>query len=285
MPPTHPFAGLFKAQSKPVPAATDAQIAHAESELGITLPAAYKQVLRYQDGGYLRLTQFELTFDPPENSYARRLYNVKALPSVRHDDYDNIMRQTETLRDEWEAPEGYYPLFGDGHWWCCLDYRSGGPHAEPIITHIDLAEVDPNEPPQEVAIAPSFAALLAGLRMDPENRKPARITLNPATSMDAIDTALTKVGMTRWKDPGGYPRGIQPPPAWEWPKYRSFVKGFPARVELWTNKLHLHKPLFAEPHAILQLYIAADQEQLALDELLEALQALGTPPTLLHGLQ
>ncbi len=285
MPPNNPFAGLFEAPSTPIPAATDAQIADAESELGITLPEAYKRVLRHQNGGRLRLTHFELPCDPPSTSYASRLYTVSQLPSVQHDDFDSIMRQTELLRDEWGAPEGYFALFGDGHWWCCLDYRSGGPHAEPIITHIDLAEEDPDDPPQEVAIAPSFAALLAGLRMDPEKRKPARITLNPATSVDAMHTVLVKVGMHRWKDPSEYPRGIQPPPAWEWPKYRSFVKGFPARVELWTNKLHLHKPLFSEPHAILQVYIDAEQEQPALDELLEALQALGTPPTLLHGLQ
>lgn len=285
MPPTSPFANLFEARSKPIPAATDAQITHAETELGITLPAAYKQVLRYQDGGSLRLTQFELTSDPPENSYARRLYNVRALPSVRHDDDDNIMRQTELLRDEWGAPEGFFALFGEGHWWCCFDYRTGGPHAEPVITHIDLDDADPDVPPQEVAIAPSFAALLAGLRMDPQKRKPAKIALDPATTVDALHAVLVTLGMHRSKDPGGHPRGIQPPPAWEWPKYRSFVKGFPARVELWTNKLHLHKPLFHDPHAILQIYVDADQEQPALDELVAALHAPGSTANLLRHLQ
>ena len=285
MPPNNPFAGLFEAPSTPIPAATDAQIADAESELGITLPEAYKRVLRHQNGGRLRLTQFELPLDPPPTSYASRLYSVRELPSVQHDDFDSIMRQTELLRDEWDAPEGYFALFGDGHWWCCLDYRSGGPHAEPIITHIDLAEEDPDEPPQEVAIAPSFAALLAGLRMDPQNRKPARIALDPATTVDALHAALVKLGMHRWKDPGGHPRGIEPPPVWEWPKYRNFINGAAARFEFWSNRFHMHKPLFFDPHAILQVYVHPDEEQPVLNELLEALQALGTPPNLQRGLQ
>jgi hypothetical protein len=78
---------------------------------------------------------------------------------------------------------------------------------------------------------------------------------------------------------------MQPPPAWEWPKYRSFVKGRPARIEFWNNQFHYQLPLFAHPHAMLLFYIDPDQEQPALDELLAALQGHGTPPTLLHGLQ
>jgi hypothetical protein len=276
--------GLFKrARSQQATGgATDAAIARAEMELGVTLPAEFKSVLRYRDGGDLRLNQFELAFDPPADSYASKLYCVDELPSVRHGDWGNIVRSTENAQEEWDLPAGLVVLCGGGHWWCCLDYRTCGPTGQPAITHIDVAD-DPEDAPREIPIAPSFALLLSGLRQSPDSVKPAVITLNAeSTTVDQLDGILVHFGLRRVEQAGKDTSTSKPPPVWEWTKYNSFVSGRPARVELWTNEFYHRLPLYSEKHAMLQVFIELSNERACLEELLAA---LGTQAVLLHGLE
>jgi hypothetical protein len=59
------------------------------------------------------------------------------------------------MTEEWGLPPRQVLLSGDGHWWITLDYRRSD---VPTVAWIDV------ECGQDLQIAPSFAAFLAGLR-------------------------------------------------------------------------------------------------------------------------
>jgi len=127
------------------PPLTVEAIASAEKEIGYKLPKEYLDLLKVQNGGYLRYT----------------------LPETVHDKIAGIGPNFPSLTDfNWEECQEYvsYPLQGlvpfdgDGHWHLCLDYRQNA--GAPAVTHVDV-ECD-----HEYPVAESFAAYLAMLEMD-----------------------------------------------------------------------------------------------------------------------
>lgn len=264
--------------------ATDAAILDAERSLGVTLPKELKSLLLVRNGARLRINQFKLKTKPPEQSFARRNYHVPSLPGVGAGAADDIVEMTQVATDEWDLPEGLVPLFGDGHWWCCLDYRARGPECEPAVTHFEASD-SPDDTPVEVPIAPTFAALLAGLSRDPENLRPALIALDEgAPTREQLDVVLDSLGYTKSASPGFSRR--TPPPAWETKNYASFVKRCDARIELWSNRLYDVSLLLTdqrpEKHPMLRVSVSLKDEEACLAELLAA---LGTGAVLLHGLE
>ena len=126
------------------PALTEDGIAAAETKIGHKLPKEYLDLLRVQNGGYIRFS----------------------LPDIGHDTIAGIGPLSPSLAGfNWEECQNYvsYPLKnlipfdGDGHWYLCLDYRMN--ERTPAITYLDI-ECD-----QERRIADSFAAYLRMLRI------------------------------------------------------------------------------------------------------------------------
>lgn len=153
------------------PPLTDEMVARAEQRLGVSLPTELIALLRVRNGGYTRGFVYPTT-EP--TSWAEdhvpldELYGIgdgSGEPGL----YD--INTTAYMTEEWGLPPRQVLLAGDGHTWITLDYRSD---AVPSVAWID-AELG-----EELQLAPTFAAFLAGLlpndEVDDETgtiRKPA----------------------------------------------------------------------------------------------------------------
>lgn len=276
-------AGLF---GKPLkmdisePAAAE-EFARTEQVLGVKLPPELLTVLQVRNGGQLRLTSLKLT---PEGrkKYGRKSYSFTRLAGLHPTDGEAITQQTALARQEWELPEGLIPLSGDGHFWCCLDYRVCGPQGLPSITHVDL------EGEQEFALAPSFAEFISGLFRDPDSWVPALIALDTGAPMGKmLDAALAALGCTVYTIPGHTPNLSFPtPPIWHWAKFRGALRNSPVWIQYERNKLYdasIQKtPDRPAKHPMLTVAVAAADEEACLRELLAG---LGTGAVLIHGMQ
>lgn len=121
---------------------------------------------------------------------------------------DGLTQQAQVAREEWELPDGLIPLGGDGHTWCCLDYRVCGPKGEPSVTQVDL------DGEKEFSLAPSFAQFISGLFRNPDSWEPALIALDKGAPMGKmLEAALLSLGCTVHTIPGlvSSPRSPQPP--------------------------------------------------------------------------
>ena len=135
------------------PAVTEEMISGAEASLGLTLPAAYKALLRVCNGGLLRYTRVP-TLVP--NSWADDHVEIESIPGVGYERGIDSDSGAVYMQKEWGYPEGMMFLDGDGHVGVFLDYRHGGPLSEPEVAWMDM-EVEPN---QIITLAPDFAAFL-----------------------------------------------------------------------------------------------------------------------------
>ena len=261
--------------------ATAEEFARTEAALMVKLPAELLAVLRVRNGGQLRRTSLKLT---PEGrkKYGRKRYSFTRLAGVHPTEGDGLTQQTATAREEWELPEGLIPLGGDGHTWCCLDYRVCGPKGEPSVSHIDL------EGEQEFALAPTFAEFISNLVRDPDSWEPALIALDQGAPMGTmLDAALQALGCTVYTIPGGYTNPRFPaPPIWHWAKFQGALRDSPVWIQYERNKLYdvsIQKtPDRPAKHPMLTVAVAAADEDACLRELLAG---LGQGAVLIHGMQ
>ncbi|NYZ63430.1 SMI1/KNR4 family protein [Luteimonas deserti] len=139
------------------PRLTDEMVAVAESRLEVRLPTEFLALLQRQNGGYT--AGFAHPMAQP-TSWAKGhvplhdLFGIVTEPE--HETAQNLL-STEYMTQEWGLPPKQVLLSGDGHYWITLDYRAGD---SPSVAWID-AECD-----EDMQIAPSFAAFLAGLVPD-----------------------------------------------------------------------------------------------------------------------
>lgn len=117
----------------------------AEQKLGYKLPNELIELLKVQNGGYIRKTLKE---SPNEQIYGIGPY----FPSLTDVDWSE---SKEFVNFELE---GLIPFDGDGHWHLCLDYRKN--RSLPKITLVDI-ECD-----NQRKIADSFSDYLAQLTVD-----------------------------------------------------------------------------------------------------------------------
>lgn len=130
------------------PPLTDKAIAAAEKSIGYKLPAEYLNLLRKQNGGYIRLSL-------PEIAHHLIAGIGPHFPSLTKFDWEEVQEYVSF------PLQGLVPFDGDGHWHLCLDYRKIS-HS-PSVTYVDI-ECD-----RESSIAESFADYLAKLRIDVED--------------------------------------------------------------------------------------------------------------------
>ena len=132
------------------PALTHEALAAAETQLGHKLPIEYIELLKIQNGGYIRY------------SIAETGHSVIAGIGPYYPSITDLPDWSDS--EDWElsfALDGLVPFDGDGHWHICFDYRNQ--QLEPEITLIDI------ESSAEEVIAPSFKAYLSLLVMEDEN--------------------------------------------------------------------------------------------------------------------
>src|SRR5688500_6730211 len=99
-------------------------IAAAERKIGYELPADYLNLLRTQNGGYIR-------FEIPESLGDTIAGIGPYFPSIT--DFD-----LEEAQEYVSYPLiGLVPFDGDGHWYYCLDYRENA--TVPAVSYIDVA--------------------------------------------------------------------------------------------------------------------------------------------------
>ncbi len=136
------------------PVLTEEAAAQAEALLGVTLPRAYLDLLREQNGGYLRpsaLPASSVWYPDAIWGIGPNFPNITAVWAWSDWNEDapknagplvpgrSAFSETE---GEWkpENAELLIPFDGDGFWFLCFDYRLHGPYSEPCISYIDLGE-------------------------------------------------------------------------------------------------------------------------------------------------
>jgi hypothetical protein len=130
------------------PTLTDEIIDQAEKQIGYRLPSKYLELLKIQNGGYIRYTIKDTCH---AEIYGIGPYYPSLTDYTYLSEYDDLSFQLE----------GLIPFDGDGHWFLCFDYREN--KTEPQITYIDT-ECDTQE-----VIANSFKEYLYLLYMDVED--------------------------------------------------------------------------------------------------------------------
>jgi hypothetical protein len=127
------------------PPLTDAAVDVAEQRIGYKLPSEYLNLLRKQNGGYIRFSLPEMVHDSIAGI-------GPYFPSLTKFDWDECQEHVSfPLRR-------LVPFDGDGHWYLCLHYRDNS--RSPSITHADI------EGDEVIVVANSFAHYLAMLQLD-----------------------------------------------------------------------------------------------------------------------
>ena len=139
------------------PEVTEELIRRAEETMGYKLPASYRELLEYQNGGVIN--------DALDEAWLTEIYGISPDP----DNFEGLEAMFDNWKNEWEYPDIGIP-FGEtasaGHDMYYMDFRYKDADGEPRIVRIDnemdneiyyvaenLAEfirlVLRNEPPEE----------------------------------------------------------------------------------------------------------------------------------------
>jgi hypothetical protein len=214
------------------PALTDDAIASAEEEIGYRLPKEYLDLLRKQNGGYIRY----------------------ALPECVHNTIAGIGPHFPRLtRGDWEVwqenvsypLQGLVPFDGDGHWHLCLDYRQDS--RAPSITHADI-ECD-----EESHVAESFAAYLGLLRV----RVDEEFVLDAVPDIETVKASLSALLGVAFEPPDTWAQGYPVQrarigtdqyknPLWVWISPNTVPRGFVRKDDRRYSELKDLMPGFAE---------------------------------------
>jgi hypothetical protein len=166
---------------KVCPPLTDEALRDVEAALGVTLPAAYVELLQVQNGGSVsdEFTRLEMT---QATSWAPDHVSLEHVRGIGEDGIADSLWLNET----WEQPRELVLLDGDGHWWIALDYRAG---SEPVVTWYD------NEMGEDVRLADDFRSFVERLEPDEE----ADFTDRPGAQYGLIYTSsiATKIRQMR----------------------------------------------------------------------------------------
>jgi hypothetical protein len=156
------------------PALTNEVLAEAEQLIGHKLPIEYIELLKIQNGGYIRHTIVETA------------HSVIAgigpyYPSIT-DDHD------WSESEDWGLSfklNGLVPFDGDGHWHICFDYRNQ--QVEPEITLVDI------ESDSEQAIAKNFKEYLSLLVMEVDDDYVIETNLSIVEAVKQV-AAIAEIG-------------------------------------------------------------------------------------------
>lgn len=164
------------------PKLTDEILAKAELELRYKLPKELIELLKIQNGGYIRKTL--------EESLNEKIYGIGPhFPSLTDVDWTDYK--------DWVSfeLEGLIPFDGDGHWHICLDYRKN--NSNPQVTHIS-----PESDSQRL-IAETFSEYLSQLVYDIDDELVIR------TDMTLVEMVkkLEKILDIKFDEPDSFAHG------------------------------------------------------------------------------
>ena len=142
-----------------LPPTEDVAIA-AEKAIGFPLPPEYAELLRVQNGGYIRFT----------------------LPDTEHESIAGVGSRYNALSVVDDLDEALVPFDGDGHWYLCLDYRVDC--ETPAVTLID-SSFD-----SERIIGQTFAEYLDALVIDTSDTLVAHSVPDVPTLISALKKTL-----------------------------------------------------------------------------------------------
>lgn len=163
---------LFDSESKYgrkyiFPPVTDALIARAEAKLGYRIPASYRELLAFQNGGII--------CGELDESWLTAIYGIGPEPGAEH----GLEEMFDNWRDEWEYPDIGIP-FGEtqsgGHDMYYMDCRAIGADGEPRIVRVDVEDMD------NVQIYLVAENLPAFIRLILANQEPAETLLETIQS-------------------------------------------------------------------------------------------------------
>lgn len=170
------------------PNLTDDIVANAEKKIGYKLPKEYVDILKIQNGGYIR-------FKLPE-TLNEQIYGIGPFfPSLT--DYD----WTDYEGTVGFELAGLVPFDGDGHWYLCLDYRHN--NTQPEITFIDT------ESDYEKPIAKTFKEYLKLLELDVDNK----FVIETNFTIEELVKKISSIADIKFEEPDSFANG--------YPIYRS----------------------------------------------------------------
>jgi len=193
------------------PKLTDEIIEGAEQKLGYRLPNELVELLKIQNGGYIRKTL--------EDSLNEQIYGIGPyFPSLSDVDWTDYK--------DWVSfeLEGLIPFDGDGHWYICLDYRNN--KSIPEITYIDT-ECDNQE-----MIAGSFYDYLSRLTITLDDE----LVIKTNKTIGEIANQLESVLNIKFEEPDNFAHGYdqyrsQLDDSWIWLSPNLVPNGFVRKDE------------------------------------------------------
>lgn len=115
------------------PPVTDALIRRAEEKLGYRIPASYRELLAFQNGGTVS--------DDLDESWLTAIYGIGPEPDSEY----GLEEMFDNWREEWEYPDIGIP-FGEtqsgGHDMYYMDCRAADADGEPRIVRVDVEDAD-----------------------------------------------------------------------------------------------------------------------------------------------
>lgn len=184
------------------PHLTNDMIFKAESKMGVKLPFEYLEMLKIQNGGYIRYTL-------PETIHSKIDGIGPHYPSITNFEwlleYDDLSFEVA----------GLFPFDGESYWNICLDYRDN--NNEPKITVISI------ESDCEEVIAQTFKDYLDMLIIDAEDE----YLIEPNLKFKDVIERIEKKVKIKFDEPDSTSHG--------YPIYRSAFKN--SWIWLYSNKV------------------------------------------------
>ncbi|NME72109.1 SMI1/KNR4 family protein [Flammeovirga aprica] len=193
------------------PKLTDEIIEGAEQKLGYKLPNEFIELLKVQNGGYIRKNL--------EESVNDKIYGIGPyFPSITDVDWEEYK--------DWVSfeLEGLIPFDGDGHWYICLDYRNN--KSTPEITYVDT-ECDNQE-----KVADSFSDYLSQLTLGVDDE----LVISTNDTISEISNQLESILNIRFEEPDSFAHGYDEyrsklDSSWIWLSPNLVPKGFVRKNE------------------------------------------------------
>jgi hypothetical protein len=165
------------------PPLTNEIVEEAEKKMGYKFPKEYIELLKIQNGGFIRYTIEET----PHSVIAGI---GPYFPSITDFDWFKDYEDAMSFK-----LEGLFPFDGDGHWNICLDYRNN--KTEPEITYVDT-ESDYQNP-----IAKNFAEYLSLLKLDADGE----YVIETDSSIEDIAKQISKIADIKFEEPDYFGQG------------------------------------------------------------------------------
>lgn len=210
------------------PELTNEILENAEKKIGFKLPTELVEILKIQNGGYIR---YKLPETPNEQIMGIGPY----FPSLTDFDW--------TEYKEYVSFElgGLVPIDGDGHWYICLDYREN--KEKPKVTWIDV-ECDNQED-----IANSFTDFLKLLELDIENE----LVIETDNTIDFVANQIETILQIKFEEPEYFNSGYanyrsKYKDSWVWLTPNKVPTGFIRENDTRFNELKDQMNTFSVKH-------------------------------------